>query len=330
MNPFPMLLSCVVVVRNESASLQAELGKLSGLLQSLAADYELIVVDNGSTDDSPSALGRLASETGLPNLQVYLLTKEVDADTAAWVGVESALGDCVAVVSPREDDAGKLAEMLECAANGTDVVFAVNEARPARGLLYEGAARIFNRVYRAAGGLDLDRDAPRFRVLSKRVVNFILQHPRPELAYRLLPATAGFARATFAYRTSLPVQSGRPLLRGLGKANRLLVSTTHAPMRLVTSLSLFGALANVLYSAYVLAIFLFKEDVAPGWVSLSLQQSGMFLLISLVLLVLGEYILQVARLSSEGPPYHVAREFTSARLLRRERLNVTGPGPGEP
>ena len=56
--------------------------------------------------------------------------------------------------------------------------------------------------------------------------------------------------------------------------------------------------------------------------SLSLQQSGMFFLISMVLLVLGEYILHMARLSSEGPPYHVAQEFTSARLTRRERLNV--------
>ncbi len=62
-------------------------------------------------------------------------------------------------------------------------------------------------------------------------------------------------------------------------------------MRMVTSLSLFGAVANVLYSIYVVGISLFKVDVEPGWVSLSLQQSGMFFLISLVLLVLGEYIL---------------------------------------
>ena len=59
-------------------------------------------------------------------------------------------------------------------------------------------------------------------------------------------------------------------------------------MRLVTSLSLFGAIANVVYSIYVVSIGFFKTDVAPGWISLSLQQSGMFFLISLVLLVLGE------------------------------------------
>jgi hypothetical protein len=90
----------------------------------------------------------------------------------------------------------------------------------------------------------------------------------------------------------------------------------------VTALSLFGAVANLVYSVYVIAIAIAKQDVAPGWVTLSLQQSGMFLLISLVLLMLGEYIIHMARLSNEGPPYHVAQEFTSARMSRREKLNV--------
>ena len=48
----------------------------------------------------------------------------------------------------------------------------------------------------------------------------------------------------------------------------------------------------------------------------------MFFLLSLVLLVLGEYILNMVSLTNEGPPYHVAQEFTSTRMTRREKLNV--------
>jgi hypothetical protein len=48
----------------------------------------------------------------------------------------------------------------------------------------------------------------------------------------------------------------------------------------------------------------------------------MFFLISLVLLVLGEYILHMVSLSNEGPLYHVGQEFTSARMTRREKLNI--------
>jgi TRAP-type mannitol/chloroaromatic compound transport system permease large subunit len=85
---------------------------------------------------------------------------------------------------------------------------------------------------------------------------------------------------------------------------------------------MFGAAANLIYSIYVIAVGLLKSDVAPGWVTLSLQQSGMFFLLSLVLLVLGEYILQVATRTNEGPAYHVAQEFTSAIMTRREKLNI--------
>lgn len=57
---------------------------------------------------------------------------------------------------------------------------------------------------------------------------------------------------------------------------RMLVSTTRTPMRLVSAPYLFGATANLLYSIYIMLIALFKHDIAPGWVSMSLQQSGMF------------------------------------------------------
>ncbi len=102
----------------------------------------------------------------------------------------------------------------------------------------------------------------------------------------------------------------------------MLVSSTYGPMRIVTLLSLFGAAMNLLYSAYVIAVAVIKEDVAPGWVTLSLQQSGMFFLICLVLLILGEYVLHMVRLAANAPSYHVADEFTSAIVTRRQRLNV--------
>jgi hypothetical protein len=131
------------------------------------------------------------------------------------------------------------------------------------------------------------------------VINFILQHPQPSVTYRHLPASGGFARANMEYSAAPIAGSVKRLGESIDRGMRLLVSTTHAPMRLVTSLSLFGAVANLVYSIYVVAVGIFKSDVAPGWISLSLQQSGMFFLISLVLLVLGEYILHMATLSNE-------------------------------
>ncbi len=326
---FPIFLSIVVVTRNRCATLESTLQEVSETAAPLVSDFELIVVDNASEDESVALLKRLAGEHGLANLQVYALTKEVDVDTASWAGLENALGDFVAVYDPQTDDIRYLQEMLASAVRGADVVFAENELKPDSGILYRTAYAGFNAVYKWLGGVHLAKDAPQFRVLSKRVVNFILQHPQPALSYRHLPATAGFERANLHYSSPPRLPSRKRLGSSIDRGLRLLVSTTMAPMRLVTALSLFGAVSNLLYSAYVVAVAVLKEDVAPGWVSLSLQQSGMFLLISLVLLVLGEYILHMAKLSNEGPLYHVAQEFTSVRLTRQGKLNVEEAVPAD-
>jgi glycosyltransferase involved in cell wall biosynthesis len=322
MNYFPIFLTVVFVVRNQEEMLEALLRKAVAQLSGLVSDYEIVVVDNSSEDGSVALLKRLTREEGLPNLQVYALTKEVDSDTASWVGLENALGDFVAVIDPLEDDIGFLPQMLDRAVSGADVVFARNSQKPKRSLSYRFANAAFNRLYKYINGVHLTNEAPHFRVLSKRVINFILQHSQPAVSYRHLPATGGFARVNMSYSASPLAANTKRLGTSIDRGMRLLVSTTQTPMRLVTSLSLFGAAANVGYSVYVVIVGLIKEDVAPGWVSLSLQQSGMFFLISLVLLVLGEYILQMASLSNEGPLYHVGQEFTSARLTRREKLNI--------
>jgi len=325
---YPCFLSVVFVVKNQASALERMLTDAAAVVSSLVSDYELIIVDNASDDDSIATLKRLTGEQGLANLQVYALTKEVDGDTASWVGLENALGDYVAVIDPLLDDIGFVPQMLEQATEGADVVFASNQQKPAQSWAYRTAYTVFHRLYSAFNGVHLAKEAPQFRILNKRVINFILQHPQPAMTYRHLPATGGFARAYLTYSATPASPATKRLGESIDRGMRLLVSTTRAPMRLVTSLSLFGAIANLVYCIYVIAIALFKDNVAAGWISVSLQQSGMFFLISLVLLVLGEYILNMASLSNEGPLYHVGQELNSARITRREKLNVEDVSAG--
>ncbi|WP_440973093.1 glycosyltransferase [Pseudomonas koreensis] len=319
---FPCFLSVVFVVRNQAENIESIVTQAADVISGVVSDYELIIVDNASEDNSISVMKRITGEKGLANLQVYALTKEVDTDTACWVGLESALGDFVVVIDPLADDIAFVPKMLDQAVGGADVVFANNEQKPKQSVAYRGAYSIFHSLYSWFNGIHLAKEAPQYRILSKRVINFILQHPQPAMTYRHLPATGGFARAYLDYSSAPKTTQTKRLGESVDRGMRLLVSTTRAPMRLVTSLSLFGAVANLIYCVYVVAIGIFKTDVAPGWISFSLQQSGMFFLISLVLLVLGEYILNMASLSNEGPPYHVGQEFTSAIMTRHQRLNI--------
>ena len=316
-----IFLSIVAVAENQRDSLESFISKAGEIARECATDYEIVIVDNGSTDGSIDLLRFLCGEQGMPNLQVYRLAKKVETDVAAWAGVENALGDYVAVVDPASGNIEALSKLLAASVEGADVVFGVGKKSPRRSMVY----RMFSGVFGAAAGrllgIDASKEMPFFRVLSRAVVNYMIQHEASGLAYRWLPATSGFRKITVSYDRSIPLR--RPsLLDDIDRGVRILVSSTFGPMRLVTLICLFGAVANVIYSLYVVAIALLKEDVAPGWVTLSLQQSGMFFLLSLVLLVIGEYVLHVAKLAANAPSYYITDEFTSAQITRRKRLNV--------
>src|SRR5690606_28573929 len=153
MGLFPVFLSVVFVVRDESGQIEKILSEAAKCVASLVSDYELIVIDNASDDSSIKVLKDLTSEHGLPNLQVYALTKEVDTDTASWVGLENALGDFVALIDPLTDDIGFLPQMLDAAVSGAEVVFATNRQKPRQSAAYRGAYVVFNRLYTTFTGI---------------------------------------------------------------------------------------------------------------------------------------------------------------------------------
>lgn len=322
MPSFPIFLSVVVVVKNNAELLEATLSKMTESLSLLVSDYEVIVIENGSEDASVATLKKITGHQGLPNIQVFALNKTVDLNTAVWAGIENALGDFVAVVNPLIDDITFLPDMLTNATEGMDIVFAENTNTPKQSWSYRICSSVFHAFYKFLSGVSLSREAPYYRVLSRRVVNLILQHPIPAIAYRHLPTTGGFAKIKLSYHSPIKQFSEKSLIESIDYGIRLMVSTTKAPMRLVTLFSLFGAIANVFYSFYVIYIALTKTDVAPGWITLSLQQAGMFFLISLVLLVLGEYILQSNQRTNEESAYHITQEFLSAKITRHEKLNI--------
>ena len=322
MAQFPVFLSLVLVVHNQAERLASLLREATDVLAPLASDYELIIIDNASTDESAALLKKLTEEDGLPNLQVYILTRKINFAAASWAGLENALGDYVAVIDPLIDDIHFLPAMMEKTATGSDIVFALNEIRPKKSIAYRLGAAVFNLTCRLLGHAHLIQIQSEFRILSREVVNFVLQHARPEIVYRHLQSVAGFSAAHLSYRAPLAGRHKKTLRDSMDRGIALLVSATHGPMRLVAMLCLFGASMNLLYSIYIVGVWLFQSDVAPGWVTLSLQQSGMFFLISITLLVLSEYILYIGSLTSKEGAHHIGREFSSFVITHREKLNV--------
>lgn len=224
MNFYPVFLSVVCVVRNQGPQLNGIIRDASEKLPALVSDYELILVDNASDDESVNVLKSLTEQSGYPNLQIYSLTKEVDGDTASWVGLENALGDFIAVIDPLLDDISFLPEMLDKAVMGADVVFANNQQKPRQSFAYRAAYAVFNFLYKSFNGIHLAKEAPQYRLLSKRVVNFILQHPQPAVTYRTCRQLVVLRVSTWStaanHLQGTPKNWGKALIEGCASSFR--------------------------------------------------------------------------------------------------------------
>ncbi len=319
----PALVSVIFAVQDDAANINGIVSRVGNIMSSLASDYEIVIVDNGSIDQTSTILQQLTSEDGEANLQIYTLAGRVDDVTARWVGIANALGDIIISMEPQHGDIDHLELLAGEAANSNDIVFTRRTyPRGRRSLPSTMIYRVFGAATKVSTGLDLDSYSTSLIAMSRRVINYLLQCPDPQINFRNLPSTTGFRRTLITIPPRRITGRDINLKESLTRGVKIVTSSSENPLRLATSLSAFGAIASLAYSIYVILVWAFEKDLAPGWVSLSMQLSGMFFMVSLVHLVLSEYILEISRKASFGPAYYIANEMTSARLTRKERLNV--------
>jgi glycosyltransferase involved in cell wall biosynthesis len=111
LNKIRTMLSVVIPAFDEAESLPALLEELSGVLGGLGQPYEIVVVDDGSTDDTPSVLKRL--QTALPALRVLTLARRAGQSAALFAGCEAAQGDVVVTLDADcQNDPADIARLL--------------------------------------------------------------------------------------------------------------------------------------------------------------------------------------------------------------------------
>jgi len=303
--------------------LEQSLGDLQESLQALSNDFELVLVNNGASLEVKSSLEELLA-TKLDNSVMLTLVDPVDPDLATWVGIEASIGDVTIAFDPTTESSNVLRQVLDACLDGADLVLARNQFKVRTSLPFKILNPVALTLYKAFTGIDPTKDSPRFRALTRNYVNFLLRHPQPALTYRSLPNSNGFQRKIIDYKMipDLTVVQKRTFIQSARRGLRVTFSTSRMPLRIVAGASLVGAIGNLGYSVYVIVVALTQKHVAPGWTSSSLQQSGMFFLITSVLFVLSEYIVQVARLANSGPEYFIGHEFGSQSRTASDRLNL--------
>ena len=281
----------------------------------LSSQVDFILVSNGLEPDSLDHVRRAADE--IDDLQVFVLADEVDADVAFFAGLENAIGDTMITLDLANFDGPLLGDMIQAAKCGNDIVVA-QRAAPATGL-YWMARRMFLNLYKNISGVDEARLSVQ-KALSRAAVNYITRHGDGAQLLRTLAVRSGFRTAYL--NSSVEDRRPRSIGAAVSKGIRMMTSGTNRPLRLVSLLGLAGGSLNLLYMFYVLSVLLFKSSVAEGWTTMSLQFSGMFFLISVMLSLMAEYILQIHSRSLRNPSYYIAEEFRSNVFTREGQLNI--------
>jgi hypothetical protein len=232
--------------------------------------------------------------------------------------LDNAIGDYVAIMDAETDSPETIPLMVDLAQAGADVVYGVDEKRA---VLYDKLAKIFYRTFASITKSEIPQQASRFRLFSRAVVNYITSVNDRHHLLRVLPAISGFKHTVIPY-TSKPSTKQRSLMVRIGEGISVLFNSSVKPLRFATYAALSAGFLNLLYAIYVVIIALIKPDVAEGWVSLSLQSSGMFFLISVVLTIISEYLYSIMERTQNRPLYHIARESSSVVFKRKQELNV--------
>ncbi len=323
MSASDLFVSVVAPLHNDADILAAFVAETTAMLRETYLHYELLLVDDGSTDDTVRiADGLLARHEAV---RLIRLSRSFGEEIAISAGLDAAIGDFVAVMLPDTDPPALVPRMVDQSRQGTGIVFGIRKSRAGEPLLLRlGAAAFYwgcNRIL----GLHIPKNSTHFRVLSRQAVNAVVRIGDKNRYLRTLSAYVGYSHQSVEYDqlARRPHRRTKSLGAGVRLALGILVSNSLQPLYLAVALGLFMVLVNGVFMAYVVAVYLFKHDVAEGWTTQSFMLGAMFGSLALVCTVVAAYLSRLLGENQDRPLYFVHEERQSAiPAAAAGRMNV--------
>jgi glycosyltransferase involved in cell wall biosynthesis len=289
----PESLSCIVPCKNERANLSRLLPLLADTLARCADRCEILVVDDGSSDDTATWVeGQIEAGT-VPGLVLLKLSRNFGKEAALTAGLTHARGEVVVMI---DADLQHPPAMIETFVDhwrmGAEMVYAVREDRSSESAFKRAGTGIFYRLLNAADRFEVPPGAGDFRLMDRRVVDALLAMPERNRFLKGLYAWVGFRTVALPYtpedRTVGVTRYGALDLIRLSLDG--LTAFTKWPLRAVSLAGLLLAIPALLYGTLLIAsYFLFGNDVS-GWTTIVV---GLMLFSGIQLFslgVVGEYV----------------------------------------
>jgi glycosyltransferase involved in cell wall biosynthesis len=298
------LLSVVAPVYNEEALVDEFHARVCAALEGLP--FELVLVDDGSSDGSTAALERLAEHD--PRVRVVFLSRNFGHQTALTAGLDHARGDAVVMLDADLQDPPELIEkMLDHWRAGCDVVYAVREQRDGESRFKLSTARWFYKLFDRLAQVELQHNSGDFRLLDRRALDALLSMRERNRFLRGMTVWVGYTQAAVPYKRD-PRYAGETkytIAKMVKFSLDAISSFSHRPLQLAT---LFGFIVStVAFVAIPIVIVLrILGSYLPGFSSITI---AILLLGGIQLIaigIIGEY---VGRIYDEvkGRPLYLVR-----------------------
>ena len=263
------MLSVVAAAYNEEGVLAAFIERSLAVLESSGDDWELVLVDDGSSDSTWTIIATAAARE--PRIHGIRLSRNFGHQLALSAGMTVARGDGVITMDSDLQHPPETIPDLLAAREGNDVVYAVRSPADAAGFWKRFSARVFYWLLNRLSSLELPEGAADFRWMSRRVVDVLVAMPERHRFLRGLVRWAGYRQVFVAYdRPGREVgESKYPLRKMVLFAWDAVVSFSSFPLRVASVFGLFVSLLGWLYLVYVLAIRVFTDRSVAGWTSVT-------------------------------------------------------------
>jgi len=284
------ICSIVLPVFNECENISELYQRLTTVMQLLGGSYELLFVDDGSTDGSDILIKDLHDID--PCVKLVKLSRNFGHQMAVSAGMSLARGNIVICMDSDLQDAPEvIPAFVDEWKKGYDVVYAIRESRK-EGLVRNSLYMLFYRLLKALSDTDIPLDSGDFSLMDRKVVDLINSLPEKSRFIRGLRAWVGFKQ--IGVRVHRDARLGGNPKYGIKQLFQLalsgLLSFSVVPLRIASTLGLLVSFTSFVSIILVLYIKLFTDKSLPGFAataSIVLFLGGMQLL---TVGILGEYI----------------------------------------
>jgi polyisoprenyl-phosphate glycosyltransferase len=301
-------LSLVVPVFNEISILPEFHQRAAAALRACCETYEIIFVDDGSTDGSLEELRRLAGAD--PHVRVVSFSRNFGHQTAVTAGLNYSTGAAVVVIDADLQDPPELIpDLLARWREGYQVVYAVRRSRR-EGWGKRAAYRLFYRLLRSLAYVNMPLDAGDFAIMDRRVVELLNEMPERNRFVRGIRAWVGFKQTGLEYdrQPRFAGESKYPFTKLMRLAYDGVISYSFVPLRVVTQLGFVISVVAFAAIAYLLGLKLLFGISLKGWTStiVTILFLGGVQLVSIG--ILGEYVGRIFDEVKRRPLYVVKDE----------------------